>query len=65
MHWFENIRPMREPWSLDNKKYVAMADVINIQHEEELFGEDWLERKLSNKYYFGCQIWKIRRTRRN
>ena len=43
MHWFENIRPMREPWSLDNKEYVAMADANNIQHEGDLFGEDWLE----------------------
>ena len=25
-----------------------MADAINIQHEEELFGKDWVERYLAN-----------------
>ena len=30
MHWFENVRPMREPWKLDNKEYQAMAMVHDI-----------------------------------
>ena len=43
IYWFENVRPMREPWQLDNKEYLAMADAINIQHKEELVNEDWIE----------------------
>ena len=48
MHWFENVRLIREPWSLDNKEYIAMDNAINIQQEDELFGEDWLESYLTN-----------------
>jgi hypothetical protein len=48
MNWFENVRPMREPWALDNKEYVAMADSISIQQEDEQFGEDWLDSYLTN-----------------
>ena len=43
MHWFENVRPMVEPWKLDNKDYQAMAMSHEIQAEEELLGEDWLD----------------------
>ena len=43
MHWFENVRPMVEPWKLDNKDYQAMAMSHDIQAEEELLGEDWLD----------------------
>ena len=48
MHWFENVRPMREPWKLDNKKYLATADAINVQEEDELFGKDWLDNCLTD-----------------
>ena len=40
MHWFENVRPMKEPWSLTNKEYHAMACAYDIQTDDELFGED-------------------------
>ena len=48
MHWFENARLMREPWALDNKEYIAMADSISIQQEDEQFGEDWLDSYLTD-----------------
>ena len=48
MHWFENLRPMREPWSLNNSEYHAMACSFDIQNDDELFGEDWLDSYLSN-----------------
>ena len=32
MRWSENVQRMIEPWSLDNKEYVAMTDAINIQN---------------------------------
>ena len=40
MHWFENVRPMREPWTLTNEEYHAMACAYDIQTDDELFGED-------------------------
>ncbi len=48
MHWFENVRPMREPWKLTNKEYHAMACAFDIQNDDELFGEDWLDSYLTN-----------------
>ena len=51
MNWFENVRPMREPWALDNKEYVAMADSISIQQEDEQFGEDWLDSYLTKLFW--------------
>ena len=43
MEWFENIIPMRDPRNLDNKEYLAMADAIEIQQEEDNFCLDYLE----------------------
>jgi len=48
VHWFENVRPMREPWALDNKEYHAMATAFDIQSDDELIGEDWLDSYLIN-----------------
>ncbi len=48
MHWFENVRPMREPWTLDDKEYQAMAAAYDIQHDDEFVGEDWLDSFLTN-----------------
>ena len=48
MHWFENVRPMREPWKLNNKEYRAMACAYDIQSDDELIGEDWLDSYLTN-----------------
>ena len=42
MTWFENTLPMREPWKLDNKEYVAMAESIHISQKDDVFGENWL-----------------------
>ena len=43
MTWLENTLAMREPWKLDNKEYVAMAESIHISQEDDIFGEDWLD----------------------
>jgi hypothetical protein len=33
---------MRDPCHLDNKEYLTMAEILEIQHEaEQLFGMDW------------------------
>ena len=34
---------MREPWKLNNKEYHAMACVFDIQSDDKLIGEDWLD----------------------
>ena len=33
MHWFENVRPMREPWKLDNSEYNAMASTRDMHNK--------------------------------
>jgi len=41
IEWFENELPLRNPHILKDKDYVAMAKVIAMQQEVELFGMDW------------------------
>ena len=50
MEWYGNTLPMREPWKLDSKKYLNMADLFLIQSEEEIFGKNWLERYAVEKF---------------
>ena len=49
MSWFGNTLNMREPWSLHNSDYLAMADTFEMQIEDkDIFGEDWLESYMTN-----------------
>ncbi len=41
MEWFDNELPMCNPHLLQNNKFEAMAEIIEVQQEEELFGMDW------------------------
>ena len=42
VEWFDSELPMRDPSCLDNNEYLAMAEVLEVHHEEEaLFGRDW------------------------
>ena len=41
IQWFENELPMRDPSLIDNDEFLAMTDVVEQQHEDELFGIDW------------------------
>ncbi len=34
---------MRDPHLLQNKDFEAIAEIIEIQQEEELFGMDWYD----------------------
>ena len=43
MEWFENIIPMRNPYEISDKDYLAMADAIEIQSKESNFGSDWID----------------------
>ena len=52
MSWFENTLSMRELWKLDNKEYVAIADIINIDKEDD----DVLEKNS----YAATSIWEAK-----
>ena len=43
MEWFECILPIRDPWGLTSEEFDNMVDSLQIQTEDELFGEDWLD----------------------
>jgi hypothetical protein len=43
IEWFNNELPMHNPHLLQNKEFEAMAEIIEIQQEEELFGMDWYD----------------------
>jgi hypothetical protein len=42
IEWFNNKLLMRDPRHLDNKEYLAMAEILEVQREaEQLFDMDW------------------------
>ena len=42
MELFDNELPMHDPRHLDDKEYLAMAEILKVQREaEQLFGMDW------------------------
>ena len=43
MEWFDCSIPLHPPGGLDSNKFNAMEDMLHIQAEDEIFGEDWLE----------------------
>ncbi len=43
MEWFDNELPLCNPHLLQNKEFEAMAEIIKIQQDEELFGMDWYD----------------------
>jgi hypothetical protein len=44
IEWFNNELPMRDPCPLDDKEYLAMAEVLEVQHEaEHFFSMDWYD----------------------
>jgi hypothetical protein len=44
IEWSNNELPMRDPTCLDNHEYIAMAEALEVHHEEEaLFGRDWYD----------------------
>jgi hypothetical protein len=40
MEWFHNELPLCNPHLLQNKEFEAMAEIIEVQQEDELFGMD-------------------------
>jgi hypothetical protein len=43
MEWFDSELPLRNPHLLEPKDFEAMACIVEIQQEEELFGMDWYD----------------------
>ncbi len=43
IEWFENELPLWDPYSLTDKDTLAMAEILKIQQEIELFGMDWYD----------------------
>ena len=43
IEWFDNELPLRDPYSLTNKDTLAMAEILEIQQEVELYGMDWYD----------------------
>jgi hypothetical protein len=42
IEWFNNKLPIRNPCHLNNKEYLAMAEILEVQREKkQLFGMDW------------------------
>jgi hypothetical protein len=41
---FDNELPMFDPHQLDDKEYLAMAEILEVQRKaEHLFGMDWYD----------------------
>ena len=47
VNWFENQIPMRDPHQMTNRECLAMADAIEVQHEDAFIGEEWLDSFLA------------------
>ncbi len=43
MEWFDNDLPLRNPHLLQDKIFEAMAEIVDFQQEEALFGMDWYD----------------------
>ncbi len=43
MEWFDCSIPFCPPGGLESKEFNAMEDIVHIQVEDKIFGEDWLE----------------------
>jgi hypothetical protein len=43
MEWFDCSIPLCPPGGLDSKEFDAMEDMLHIQVEDKIFGEDWLQ----------------------
>ena len=42
MEWYECILPLKDPFSLDTKSFNDTEDVMFVQTEDDLLGDDWL-----------------------
>ncbi len=44
IEWFDTELPMHDPHHIDNNEYLALAETLEVNWEEEqLFGMDWYD----------------------
>jgi hypothetical protein len=43
MEWFDNELPLRKPHFLQDKDFEAIAEIVEVQHEEALVGMNWYD----------------------
>ena len=43
IEWFDNELPLRDLCNLQSKEFLAMAETIEIQLEDDFFGVDWYD----------------------
>ena len=69
MHWFENVRPMREQWKMDNREYQAINSAYDIQADDEFLGDVWLDIFLTNTFldvkYEKVDVWELATTQKH
>ena len=63
MEWFDNELPLHNPHLLQNKTFKAMAEIIEIQQEEELFGMDWYDPTCHATQILNTKYEKLKLTR--
>ena len=48
IRWFENEIPLRNPNEMDQNSVFWMADSLEVQHEDEFIGEEWIDSMFAN-----------------
>ncbi len=43
MEWFDDELPLQSPHLLQNKDFEAIAEIIKVQQEEDLFCMNWYD----------------------
>jgi hypothetical protein len=43
MEWFDNVLQLHNLHLLETQDFQAMAEIVEVQQEEELFGIDWYD----------------------
>ena len=46
--WYEEEIPFRDPHSTKNQELLAMADALEVQHEDAFLGEEWIDNMFAN-----------------
>jgi len=61
IEWFDNELPLRDPYSLTNRNTLAMAEILEIQQEVELYGIDVSQYSVRYEYLLWARPAKARR----
>ncbi len=56
VEWFDRKLPMRDPKSLDNDEYLAMAEALEVHREENNSSAGTGMTQTACHRHFGCQV---------